>query len=503
MSAGDYGDNFGLEYQHHMLAVVLRTPGLAIRYRSAIDHTYLTFDLNRVIAKVFLSHVDEHRAIPTYPTLVEECRVTCPEAQFPDVQKTLNKLFAEDVSDAPAVAKSIIKFGQQQAMVNAVMEAAAKIDKGEREIRSIIDKAMLVGEDITNLGINYNKSESERLEWHTSAVNDRPVPTGIEHLDMVLGGGLGRGMLGVVFAPAKRGKSVLLTNFMAGAGFSGHNALYVSCEMNRKLVAARLDIRLAGPHADYRKTDPEKFAMVMNDRVRKFIRGDIRINNYATRALTPSGLRSYLHLLRADGFIPDVLLVDYADIMKGERRLGEARHEQAGIYEDLRGIAGEFDVACWTASQSNRASFKKERLEAEDSSESIEKVQIMDWGLFYSQTIEEKAAGRSRLITMGRTESDGGTIELDDIRRRMLMRSTAYYDASNVQHGRDSLFNTEEKLLPVRPDAKDLRGRVGLPSQRSVAIYGKGKDESAAMRREIIKALPKPKSNGRAVLKPA
>jgi len=66
-----------------------------------------------------------------------------------------------------------------------------------------------------------------------------------------------------------------------------------------------------------------------------------------------------------------VVIVDYGDIMRAERRMGEMRHEQAACFEDLRQLAGEFDVPVWTASQTNRKSLMKTTLNIDDIAECI------------------------------------------------------------------------------------------------------------------------------------
>ncbi len=104
------------------------------------------------------------------------------------------------------------------------------------------------------------------------------------------------------------------------------------------------------------------------------------------------------------------LLVDYADIMKPERRLGEMRHEQAGIYEDLRQMAGIFNVALWTASQAPRGALDKAVLDIGDFAEAYEKAAIMDAGVAFcllgSQSVvtdmgSVKISGLKKLMKLG------------------------------------------------------------------------------------------------------
>ena len=117
--------------------------------------------------------------------------------------------------------------------------------------------------------------------------------------------------------------------------------------------------------------------------------------------LTPSMLRSHLSILAAEGLVADEIIVDYADLMRPERRLGELRHELVGIYEDLRAIAAEFNVAMVTASQGNAASINAESLGMQHAAESMEKNAIMDIGIAFEQTEDMRLSGICRLHCIG------------------------------------------------------------------------------------------------------
>ena len=43
-----------------------------------------------------------------------------------------------------------------------------------------------------------------------------------------------------------------------------------------------------------------------------------------------------------------MVIVDYPDIMKSTSKFTEKRHQIGHVYEELRGITGEFDIPIWT-----------------------------------------------------------------------------------------------------------------------------------------------------------
>ena len=236
----------------------------------------------------------------------------------------------------------------------------------------------MVGEDALIAGIELQERGPGVIFGTTIQID--LIPTAIPHLDAALEGGMTRGCLYVVLAPPKSLKSALLVNFAYGGMVNpdGLNVVYITNEIIGKQIGKRLDARIAGNLWPLRKSEPEKFSALMNDRVKKMCHGQLRIKTYPTRTCTPSMVRSYLTILAANGCSVDALVIDYADIMKAERRLGEMRHEQAGIYEDLREIGGVFNCAVATASQAKASAFEKETLTMADFAETAEKSAIMD-----------------------------------------------------------------------------------------------------------------------------
>lgn len=439
-NAQTYAETFGEKFQNHILAVAVRHPSFVLRYRSVLNHEYFVSDLNRAIAKALFSHVDEFRRIPTHPTLIEELRPKMDENTFDQACRVLEKFYDTDISDANAVMKKTVDFGKTQAMCNAVVEGAERIEKGKRhEVMQLIRDASVVGEDLLSIGTDYAGSIAERALWYSNPEeNVDAISTGIWHLDLAMGGGLGRGELGCILGPPKRGKSTMLINLGFGALISPlrQNVVHYTAEMSEKKVTMRYDDRLAGIIIKEKRSEPLKYAEGLVQRIKKFIRGRLFVKGYDTRAATVSTLRSHLSLLSAQGFHPDVIIVDYADILKPERRLGEMRHEQAGIYEDLRALAGEYDAALWTGSQASKGALEKETITIADFAEAFEKAAIVDAAIAFSQTQDEFVDRKCRLFMAAlRNQEGGSTVECSINRERCMIKSLQLLDSSSIPQG--------------------------------------------------------------------
>ncbi|KKM04842.1 hypothetical protein LCGC14_1760190, partial [marine sediment metagenome] len=181
------------------------------------------------------------------------------------------------------------------------------------------------------------------------------------------------------------------------------------------------------------KVNVDQFVDRLETRMSKLIHGNLFVKGYPTRTVTTTMIRNHLNLLLSRDFVPDLIIVDYADIMKPERRLGEMRHEQAGIYEDLRQIAGEFNAAVWTASQAPKSALDKATLDLGDFAEAFEKAAIVDAAMAFCQTNEEKFKEECRLALIGlRYAEDGRMILCYLSRERCLLRSKQLLSPAQV-----------------------------------------------------------------------
>ena len=105
-----------------------------------------------------------------------------------------------------------------------------------------------------------------------------------------------------------------------------------------------------------------------------------------------------------------MVVVDYADILKDTSNSREVRHALGNIYEDLRGLAGEFQIPIWTASQANRSALDEDVIEATKVSESYQKVMTADFVMSLSRKVEDKIGNTGRFhVIKNRFGPDGIT----------------------------------------------------------------------------------------------
>jgi replicative DNA helicase len=433
---GTYGDSFGPAYQAHMLAVLARIPGYIVRFRSALDPSYFSVDLHRMVAQALYAHVDKYRVLPSRATLVETLKAFCTKAKLPEAIQIIKNTYAKDITDHESVRDKLVEFGKLAAAANATLQNSLDLDSGDRsKLLERMRKALLVGEDLTNIGIDYTNSANDRASWYAEEENVA-IPTGMPHLDAMLRGGGRRGDLHIIAAMTGKGKTTFLINVAYGAitAAKPYNVVYYTLgDLSRKDVAMRLDDRIAGPAFAFKEKDTARYIALLNERVKKLVRGRIYIQHYPRRYLTPTMMRSHLSVLRSEGFDPDRIIVDYGQVMKPERRIGQTWEELGGLAEDLNSIAGEEDADMWSGNQVPQRSYQKPVLELGDLAGGAETGEHAAVVLTFNQTKQEEIESNYRVYgAKCRRKADHGMVVGHVNRARCEMTTEAWLNSAGT-----------------------------------------------------------------------
>ena len=274
--------------------------------------------------------------------------------------------------------------------------------KGQYDsIKASIDLAMKAGAD-KEVGHEYNESVQDRYKDNIRSTVPTPWPV----INDLADGGFGKGELVVFVAPAGIGKSWGLINVGAHAVKNGLNVVHYTLELNEGYVCQRYDAVLTGIANQNLKYNIDEVENTISK-----LKGNLVIKYYPTKTASCSTIRAHIEKMILIGKKPDLVIVDYADLLRGAVSRKEMRHELESIYEDLRGVAGEYAVPLFTASQANRSALEQDVIEADKISESYAKVMIADFVLSLSRKVTDKIAGTGRWhIIKNRFGPDGITL---------------------------------------------------------------------------------------------
>ncbi len=215
---------------------------------------------------------------------------------------------------------------------------------------------------------------------------------------------------------------------------NGLKVLHVSLEMSEHQMLKRYWVALSGQlnedndeinYSYFEKTDNDdkkcweikhkiisRKAVSISDieqkqkNLRRLFRGgDIRVLAVPAYSLTVNELENKIErLVQQERYIPDVIIVDYADIMAPSEK-GDYRNQLDGIWKRLRGLAQSRKAVVFTASQSGRASIDK-NADSKDIAEDIRKLAHITSMVALNQTPEEKKNGILRLKQLALREGE-------------------------------------------------------------------------------------------------
>lgn len=236
--------------------------------------------------------------------------------------------------------------------------------------------------------------------------------------------------------------SHFLTMLGANAMRQGRNVLYYTFELSEAKVGIRFD-------SNFTDIDSNDI-FDQKDKVNEFYSsnqiGKVKIKYFPTSQPTVNTLRAHMEKLALRGFIPDMVIIDYADIMRSTRQYDSPRHELKLLYEELRAFATERNVVLWTASQSNREGSTADIVDMDNMSESYAKAFVADLIITLSRKSAERADGSGRLyVAKNRNGRDGLVfpIKIDTARSKF----TIVGEQTTPEHAKDDVQSDMRKAL--------------------------------------------------------
>ena len=393
---------YGTSFQSKIIVSLLNDVKFTKQIIDILEVSYFDSDSNKFIIKTIQDYFAKYKTVPT----MEALKVFIDDIEN-DVLKSgvvdfLRQAWSHRESpDLEFVKEKCLEFCKNQVIKNAIMESVELLDNQQYDdIKGVMDKAMRAGVE-RDIGHEYITGFEERM---TEQARDT-LPTKWDSINELMDGGLAGGELGVIVAPAGIGKSWTLQALGAEAVKNGKTVIHYTLELNAEYVGLRYDTIVSGQPTGNLQYYKEEVLQAINK-----LKGNLIIKYYPTRTASVATLTAHLQQCELQGIKPDLVLVDYADIMKSTVNFTEKRHQIGHIYEELRGMAGEFEIPVWTASQANRSSLEEDVIGADKVSEDYSKVMTADFVMSMSRKVEDKIANTGRFhVIKNRFGPDGIT----------------------------------------------------------------------------------------------
>ena len=393
---------FGTSFQSKIIASLMGNVKFIQTISDILNPSMFDSDSNKWLVKSIKEYYYEYKKQPTLEVIKYKIDEIDDDVLKSGVVDKLREVWKNiEATDLEFVQSETLDFCKNQTLKSAILESVDLLEnKNYDGIKSIIDEAMKAG-TTRDLGQDYIESLQLRLEESARITINTPWDV----VNDIMDGGLGVGELGVIVAPAGIGKSWTLQALGAGALKDGKTVVHYTLELNENYVGLRYDSIFSGvttANIKYYKDDVQA-------KISK-LPGKLLIKYFPTKSASVQTIGAHLKQIEISGVKPDIVLVDYADILMSVGTFREKRHALGTIYEDLRGLAGELEVPIWTASQANRSALEEDVIGADKVAEDYSKVMTADFVMSMSRKVEDKIANTGRFhVIKNRFGIDGVT----------------------------------------------------------------------------------------------
>jgi len=268
-------------------------------------------------------------------------------------------------------------FCKEKAVYNAIMESIQIIDgksqQAQGSIPDILSKALAISFDV-HIGHDYIEDYEKRFDFYHTV--EKRVPFDLDFFNQITNGGTPSKTLNIVMAGTGVGKSLFLCHHAANCLKQNANVLYITCEMAEERIAERIDANLLDVTLDNLKDLPKTIYEKKIENLSAGVTGKLIIKEYPTATANVNHFRFLLdELWLKRKFKPDVIFIDYLNICASARvKSGNNVNSYTyikSIAEEIRGLAVEYNVPIFSATQTTRSGYSNSDVGLEDTSESF------------------------------------------------------------------------------------------------------------------------------------
>jgi len=384
--------NYSFEIQKLYIEMFLSDAETFVRCQNIFDH--LNFDQRLQSTAEFINrYVDEYKVMPEANIVNANCKMDFDPAPLP--RENYEWLMDE-----------FENFSRHKGLERAIIESSDLLEAGDYgPVEKLIKDAIQISLN-KDMGTDYFEDPRARL----SALKDGngQIGTGWPSIDKKLYGGFNRGELNIFCAGSGGGKSLFLANLGVNWAQQGLNVLYLTFELSERLVAMRLDSMTTGiPTREiFKNIDDVELKVKMLGKKS----GSVQIK-YMPSGKNCNDIRAYLKEYQVKkGVKPDVLLIDYLDLMMPlsiKVSASDLFVKDKYVSEEIRNLAMETQCVTVTASQLNRSAVEEIEFDHSHISGGLSKIMTADnvIGIFTSRAMKER--GRYQIQFMKTRSSSG------------------------------------------------------------------------------------------------
>jgi len=388
---------FGPTYQSKVIACLIYNKNFLLQVDEILFSDFFDSEANQWLINTIKNYFHEHKNSPTLEVFKCEIEKETNEQLKENIIKKLKDAYDyRESNDLEYIKKDFLDFCINQNYKNAIYKSVDDLKKGDYEsIKMRFKEAERAGMS-SDMGLELlEHSAKEILE----EAKRNTIGTPWEIVDEITEGGAGdskTGELFIVVASPGGGKTWVLSSVGAHALKLGKTVFHYTLELSKEMMSRRYYCRFTDLNMTDLKFNEKDIDKALNNL--KENKGNLLIKEYPPNRATVDMLSSHIERSIQFGLKPDLIVVDYGDLLKAPRYFKEKRLELGNIYVELRGMSGDFNIPVWTASQSNRSGAESDIIVGEQISEDYQKIMIGDFIMSVSRKELDNESKTARIF---------------------------------------------------------------------------------------------------------
>jgi replicative DNA helicase len=384
-------NTYGPQFQIKVISALLTHKQYLINIHDIISEEYWDNQAHKWIIVEIIKYYDKYHTTPSMDVLKVELQRLTNDVLKISIKEQLKAAFQASDEDLEYVQEEFSTFCKNQQLKKALLGSVDLLNAGDFDgIKFLVESALKAGQD-KNIGHEYNKDIESRFREDAR----KTIPTPWEPINDILQGGLGNGDFGLIFGNPGGGKSWSLVALGGYAVRAGYNVLHYTLELGEDYVGRRYDAFFTKTPVDQILKNREKVEEMLPQ-----LPGQLIIKEFPTGRATISTVESHIRKVTELGTTPDLIIIDYVDLLSTKKRTADRKGEIDDIYTSTKGLARELNIPIWSVSQVNRAGAKDDVIEGDKAAGSYDKVMITDFCLSLSRKAKDKVNGTGRFHVM-------------------------------------------------------------------------------------------------------
>lgn len=394
-------NQYGAGFQIKVLSSLLKHREFLHSIHDILEEDYFDNPAHKWIVEEILKYHYKYHTSPTLDALSVEVKKIENEVLRISVTEQLRESYRASNEDQEFIELEFSNFCKNQQLKKALLSSVDLLEKGQYDdIRYLIDSALKAGQD-KNLGHVYKKDAETRYREEERGA----IATPWTHINELLQGGLGSGDLGLIFGGPGGGKSWMLVALGAYAVAAGYTVAHYTLELSEGYIGKRYDAAFTGIRVQELSQNRQQVDAMMEQ-----IPGKLIIKEFPMGKVSIQTIESHIQKMTDLGDKPDLIIIDYVDLLKSKRKSVDRKDEIDDVYVSTKALARELKLPIWTVSQVNRAGAKDDVIEGDKAAGSYNKMMIADFAMSLSRKRLDKVNGTGRShIMKNRYGGDGMT----------------------------------------------------------------------------------------------